>query len=177
MWNISRASYYADFITIPILGCVAAVTDVLYHGCPSLTAGLMFGLGVLLWTLAEYVLHRKVFHRMYRREHWIHHIRPAAFIGVPAWQSSGAFLMILGACWGSLGLDLGAGLFCGFAAGYWTYIWAHDQFHHGRLKPGTYWHRRYLAHKEHHDSGKEVNFGVVTGLWDVLLDTTPESVV
>ncbi len=170
MWNISRASYYADWFTIPMLGFTALFTDVSYHGITP-WAMLMFVFGAFLWTFIENAMHRWTFHRLYRKEHWIHHIRPGAYIGVPGWQTAGLFVLVLGGCWGSLGLDLGGGLFCGIASGYFLYIWAHDLFHHGRIKPGTYWARREAAHRVHHESGKEVNFGVVTPLWDMVLGT------
>lgn len=172
MWNISRVSYYADWVTIPILIYTALITDVSYHGLTYI-AVLMGVLGFILWTFVEYALHRWVFHRAYRKQHWIHHIRPAAFVGVPGWQTSLMLLLALGACWGSFGLDAGGGLFTGLAAGYGLYIWAHDLFHHGRVWPGGYWARREEDHKGHHAHGKEVNFGVVTPLWDVLLKTRP----
>lgn len=163
-------NYYADWITIPILGCAALFTDVLYHGI-GLPAVLMFVLGAFLWTVAEYIIHRWAFHRLYRHEHWIHHIRPHGYASLPGWQTGGLFAVVLGGCWGSLGLDAGGGLFCGLAGGYFTYIWMHNRFHHGRTTPGSYVARREAEHKIHHDSGKEVNFAVVTPLWDVLCGT------
>lgn len=170
MWNISRASYYSDFIVIPIL-LLAALTA-MHVTLPSLAAAAV---GAFMWTFIEYALHRWVFHRLYRHEHWIHHIRPGAFIGVPAWQTALAFLAVLGGCWGAFGVDVGGGLFMGIGGGYFLYIWLHDRFHHGSVVQGAdnYVSRREAVHRGHHDSGKEVNFGVVTSLWDVLLKTRP----
>lgn len=168
MWNISRASFYADWVSIPALLLLA-----LFAMTISLPALAAVAAGAFIWTFAEYALHRWAFHRLYRKEHWLHHIRPGAYIGVPGWQTGGLFTVILGGCWGSLGVDIGGGLFCGIAGGYFLYIWAHDRFHHGKTKPGTYWARREADHAGHHAHGKEVNFGVVTPLWDVLLKTRP----
>lgn len=170
MWNISRASYYADFITTPILMLLA-----LYTATITLPALAAVAVGAFIWTFVEYALHRWVFHRFYRKQHWIHHIRPGAFIGVPGWQSGLTLVLVLGGCWGSLGVDIGGGLFLGIAGGYMLYIWMHDQFHHGSViqGSGTYLSRREADHRAHHDHGKEVNFGVVTPLWDVLLKTRP----
>lgn len=170
MWNISRASYYSDFIVIPFLLLAA-----LYAMTITLPALAAVAVGAFIWTFVEYALHRWVFHRLYRREHWIHHIRPAAFIGVPAWQTGLAALAVLGGCWGGFGVDVGGGLFMGLGGGYLLYIWLHDTFHHGSVIQGSggYVARREADHREHHDHGKEVNFGVVTRLWDVLLKTRP----
>lgn len=174
MWNISRLNYYADWVTIPFLILAALFTDVLYHGV-TLFAILAAAFGYFAWTFVEYALHRWAFHRFYRKEHWIHHIRPGAYFGVPSWQTTAGWIAILGGCWGSLGIDIGGGLFVGLASGYLAYIVVHDRFHHGSIieGSGTYLSRRLADHRAHHDSGKEVNFGVVTPLWDVLLKTRP----
>lgn len=171
MWNISKASYYADWVTIPFLGCVALISDVSYRGGLPFITMLMFALGFALWSFVEYAAHRWIFHRAYRKEHWIHHIRPKAYVGVPAWQTGLLFLMALGGTTGGFGIDIGAGLFSGFCASYFLYIWAHDKFHHGATVPGSYWDRRRRSHDIHHARGIEANFGVVSPVWDVLLGT------
>jgi sterol desaturase/sphingolipid hydroxylase (fatty acid hydroxylase superfamily) len=176
MWNLSRASYYADFVTIPLLAAFALITDVSYHG---LTAAmiLMMLFGAFIWTFIEYALHRWLFHRKYRREHWVHHIAPARYIGVPPWQTFILFTLVMGGCLGSFGLDGGTGLFTGLAAGYFLYIWMHDKFHHrprplrGAWDGPSYWERREREHAMHHTKGIEANFGVVTPVWDMLLRT------
>lgn len=168
MHSLSPASYYADWVTIPFLVCSLLITDHLYHGLTAATA-LMFVLGFILWTFAEYGTHRWLFHRVFRREHWLHHIRPNAYVGVPSWQTSLVAIAVLGGCLG-FGLDLGTGLFTGLAVGYLVYFWAHDKFHHGVAKPG-YWARRQASHAMHHKHGIEANFGVVTPVWDMLLGT------
>lgn len=164
-------SYYADFVTIPIVGILALVADVSYHG---LTFALILAavVGFLAWSFVEYAMHRWLFHRTFRRDHWLHHFRPAAYVGVPSWQTTlgAAFLAVQ--LIGALDFDLGTGAFLGLAAGYLLYIFAHDRFHHGRLglRPG-YWHERRIAHLLHHAKGQEVNFGVASPAWDMLLGT------
>lgn len=172
MWTISKASYYGDWLTIPILCLIALASDIAYHGV-TFAAVAAFFVGVFIWSFVEYVMHRWVFHRLYRREHWIHHIRPGAYVGVPAWQTTIIFTLVLGGCLGSLGANVGAGLFLGIASGYLLYIWAHDRFHNGALfTPGSYWDDRACCHQAHHDREHfEMNFGVVTPAWDMLLGT------
>jgi sterol desaturase/sphingolipid hydroxylase (fatty acid hydroxylase superfamily) len=171
MAKLTRASYYVDWVTIPFLGLGTLIADVLYHGLTVLAlAMLVFGL--VLWTFAEYATHRWLFHRVFRREHWIHHIRPSSYDGVPAWQSNLIALLVLGGCIGSFGLDAGAGLFAGIAAGYVLYIWAHDRFHHfPHTFRSVYWQGQERNHEMHHKRGIEANFGVVTPAWDMLLGT------
>lgn len=171
MWNLTRAGYYADFVTIPFLAIFALISDVSYHGV-TLAMLCFAALGFLLWTFIEYATHRWIFHWSYRREHWMHHIRPGGYTGVPSWQTSLGALMALGGCLGSFGLDIGTGLFVGVAGGYFLYIWAHDRFHHGPIPlPGTYWFNRMRAHDVHHSRGVEANFAVVSPFWDVIFRT------
>lgn len=173
-WRISKTSYYADWITIPIIALGVLIADVSYRGL-TLLSPLMFALGALAMSFVEYGSHRWAFHnpKLFRRDHWIHHIRSADYVGVPAWQTFLAFVFLLAAAWGSAGLDIGGSFFVGFCAYYFTYIAAHDGFHHGELGLSTdgFWHNRRKAHLVHHAKGREVNFGVVTPWWDMLFGT------
>lgn len=174
-WRLSATSYYADWVTVPILGISALTADVWYHGVTRFTL-LGFLLGALIMSFIEYGTHRWAFHNpnLYRREHFLHHIRPADYIGVPGWHTVFYFVLALGGCVGSFGLDFGAGLFAGLCAAYLTYIISHDRFHHGSLgteESGGYWHRQARRHFLHHEKGVEANFGVSSPLWDILLGT------
>lgn len=172
MWNLSRLAYYADFVTIPFLAIVALISDVWYHGVTVAMLGFLV-LGFLLWTFMEYAIHRWLFHHVFRREHWFHHTHPAAYSTLPAsWQTGLVALAALSGCLGEFGLDIGAGLFAGIAAGYILYLWAHDRFHHGPIPlPDTYWFNRMCAHDIHHSRGIEANFAVVSPFWDVIFKT------
>lgn len=150
------------------------MTDVSYHGIGTITF-FGFALGALAMSFVEYGVHRWMFHnpKVYRAEHWVHHIRPTDYVGVPSWQSNLALILLLITMWGSCGLDFGSGFFIGFACYYLAYIMSHDGFHHGRFglnSPG-YWHRRRVAHLMHHAKGVELNFGVASPIWDMLLGT------
>lgn len=174
MWQISKASYYADWVTIPFLVLCIIVSDVSYHSASMLAAGA-FLLGVGAMSFIEYGMHRWMFHnpRLYRREHWAHHLRPSDYVGIPGWQTGIYFLIALAVMVTALGLDFGGGLFIGVALYYLAYIVTHDRFHHGDLGllGNGYWARRRRAHLRHHQRGEEVNFGVASHWWDVLLGT------
>lgn len=174
-WRISAASYYADWVTIPILGLAALLTNVLYHGLTWLSP-LAFLLGALVMSFIEYGVHRWAFHnpKLYRREHFLHHTRPADYVGVPSWQTGLYFLLALGGSIGSFGLDLGASFFVGLCTYYLAYIISHNYYHHGRLGrayPGNYWDRQARRHFMHHEKGVEANFGVACPMWDMILGT------
>jgi sterol desaturase/sphingolipid hydroxylase (fatty acid hydroxylase superfamily) len=165
MFDLSRAGYYADFILMPafLLALVAADLGIAVVGAA--------GGGLLLWTLAEYLLHRFVFHHapILRAEHDRHHNEPAGYIGV----SSIATVPSLVSLWlGARYLFGGVGdaAIFGFITGYVAYIVVHDRFHHGNLRPGELLYQAHHRHALHH-RGSELNFGVTVPWWDMMFGT------
>lgn len=177
-WFMSRTSYYADFVIVPIL-CIVAAVAYYASGSDHIIKALGFAiLGFTAWTLVEYVVHRWVFHRIYRKEHWAHHKIPEAFIGVKPWQTTGAFIIGYAVIIQLLGMAAGTGAYVGFLLSYLTYIMWHDQIHHsfvGIARPGNYWDRQARRHQIHHRTGKEVNFGIVSPMWDYVFGTFEEA--
>ncbi|GLS44352.1 sterol desaturase family protein [Methylobacterium brachythecii] len=153
---MSRLAYYADFVTMPVLALVLiALGDATMHGVIA---------GILLWTLAEYVLHRWAFHALpfFKPAHDEHHAKPSGRTGVTSWHSLAVF--------GGLALVLPAGILAGFVIGYLAYITAHHAVHHWRIAPGHLLYALKLRHNAHH-RGVEANFGVVTTVWDRVFGT------
>jgi dihydroceramide fatty acyl 2-hydroxylase len=144
--------------------------------------GLALGLaGLLLWTLAEYVLHRYLFHyigpRLWQRRmhfvlHGVHHDFP---------QDTGRLVMPLGASIPLgvafyfafqllLGPVLVAPLFIGFALGYLAYDGTHYAIHHFRMSSRWgKWIKRH--HMVHHHTGANARWGVSSPLWDWVFGT------
>lgn len=169
-WAITKRSYYVDILLVPMLWLAA----LFYSG---LNERVLAGaaIGWFVWTFLEWAIHRFVFHRLYRKEHAAHHRWPDRFIGVPWYQTESIIVCVWLALVQSFSLYAGTGLWLGLVVGYYSYIIAHDRFHHGR--PDTwrgYWREQYERHAMHH-RGVEKNFGVTTRLWDVLLGTSKKS--
>jgi 4-hydroxysphinganine ceramide fatty acyl 2-hydroxylase len=170
-------------------GYVANVSLIAWMGSRALPAGrLALGWGQLvflaicglyLWTLAEYLLHRHVYHHLssfLSQGHGLHHAAPRALIGVPWYLTAVAVV----------GLNRGLSLLLDPAAvgvvmaaawsGYVFYCALHHLSHHGRLR--SRWlsgmRRHHLIHHAHPDC----NWGVTTPLWDHVFGTiyTPDSV-
>lgn len=145
--------------------------------------------GFLFWTLAEYVLHRYVFHLpltsrfnkfIYFQSHGIHHQYPDDFyrllmvppVSVPlAALFYALFTLALPAAWA-------ATLFAGFVAGYLAYDYTHFAVHFMKppraavLAPFTAWFKRARRrHMVHHFEQHEHGFGVSTSLWDHVFGT------
>jgi 4-hydroxysphinganine ceramide fatty acyl 2-hydroxylase len=143
-------------------------------------AGL-FMLGILLWTLLEYLIHRYIFHyepktRLGKRLHYIvhgvHHDYPndarrlvmPPSISIPlAFFFYGLFLLIFG--------RLAPGAFAGLIFGYVCYDMLHYATHHFPMKRGLWlWLKQY--HLRHHYKDDHVGYGISSPLWDYVFRTT-----
>jgi len=172
----SKLTYYADFVVYPavIVGLAAAgLAQGAWHNraewlCAQVT-------GFVIWTLAEYILHRSVLHKKtyFAPMHGEHHAAPLAYIGTPAWVS----VSVLSACvllpvWRWLGFAVADGLTVGVMTGYWWYGVVHHVIHHRANKSSpSYFNDLRAWHMRHHYSPKSGNFGVTTSIWDRVFGT------
>jgi sterol desaturase/sphingolipid hydroxylase (fatty acid hydroxylase superfamily) len=143
-------------------------------------AGL-FVLGILLWTLLEYLIHRYIFHyepkshlgkRLHYIVHGVHHDYPndarrlvmPPSISVPlAVLFYILFLLIFG--------HLAQGVFAGLVFGYICYDMLHYATHHFPMKRGFWlWLKQY--HLRHHYKDDDAGFGISSPLWDFVFGTT-----
>ena len=143
--------------------------------------------GLLLWTAAEYVLHRFVFHYQPRTPlgrrisflmHGVHHAQPRVktrlvmplMVSIPlALLFYGLFHLVI--TLGLRGAWLTAPMFSGFVIGYVCYDLTHYALHHVPFKRGI---GKYLrTHHMRHHTEWESRFGVSTPLWDYVLGTEP----
>jgi sterol desaturase/sphingolipid hydroxylase (fatty acid hydroxylase superfamily) len=138
---------------------------------PALLLLLAVG-GLFSWTLAEYLLHRYVYHQLpsfLSVGHGLHHASPRAQIGVPWWLTSvlvvATFLLV------SQMLDPAAvGVFmAGTWLGYVLYCVAHHGSHRWRLR-GRWFQNMRRRHLIHH-ARSEYNLGFTTALWDRVFGT------
>lgn len=156
----SAGSYYADFYITPVLMLAA-----LGFAGPHVARFLALALAAFItWSFTEYWIHRALFHHVFKRSHDLHHIRPRGFDAAPWWLTLLVQLLLALALIGGLG-TVGAGLFLGLEGGYLAYIVAHDRIHHGPKATRGWWRKAARRHAIHH-RGLEVNFGVITAVWD-----------
>lgn len=185
----SPGAYRADFALYGLAS--AALTLTLLLGAPRAQAGLWLGLallGLLAWTLAEYLLHRFVLHGMppFRRWHDDHHRRPKALMGAPTVLSAALFVggVFLPAWWLS-GLWPACALSAGMVSGYLAYALTHHATHHARSHNAWVlrrkrWHALHHApHRPrqpalpHTPPPQTGHFGVTSGFWDAVFRTAP----
>ncbi len=147
------------------------------------TAGL-FVVGVLIWSITEYLLHRFVFHwendsavgrRIHFLLHGVHHDYPndKDRLVMPLGASLPLGVIFYGIYYFTVGPVLGEPLYAGMALGYMAYDGTHYAVHHfkQRTRLGR-WVRRH--HMLHHHADHDGGFGVSSPLWDLVFRTMPE---
>jgi sterol desaturase/sphingolipid hydroxylase (fatty acid hydroxylase superfamily) len=144
--------------------------------------------GLFLWTLVEYTMHRFVFHfpphtpwqeRVSFLFHGVHHAQPQSKtrLVMPPAVSIPLALILYGIVYGVVGLLLGARLwvapmFAGLLIGYLVYDMLHYATHHFKVNWGWFRYvRRY--HMHHHTQTPNMRFGVSSPLWDIVFGTKP----
>lgn len=154
----------------------------------SLTATSVAGFfmaGLLFWSLAEYLLHRYLFHleegvfpgsgRLAYILHGIHHeypndaqrtLMPLAPKVIFTAVFLGLYMMILGA--------EGTFFASGFTFGYYVYSIMHYSIH--RFKAPKFLKPLWEHHHRHHHLDEEKAFGVSSTFWDHIFGTMPEKI-
>ena len=165
---------------LPVIGCMLYVS-LWQRQFAVVTVGVLFLLGILLWTLLEYLIHRYIFHyepktglgkRLHYIIHGVHHDYPndgrrlvmPPSISVPlAFLFYGVFLLIFG--------HLTPSVFAGLVFGYLCYDMLHYATHHFPMKRGVWlWLKQY--HLRHHYKDDQVGYGISSPLWDYVFRTT-----
>ncbi len=148
----------------------------------TLTIAGLFIIGMFSWTLAEYLLHRFIFHFEPRTSigfkiqfmiHGVHHQYPQdpkRLVMPPAVSLTLAVIF-----WYAFKFSLGIyafAFFPGFVAGYIVYDMTHYAIHHFKPPKNKL---RYLwkHHLQHHYKAPNRAFGVSSPLWDYVFGTTP----
>jgi sterol desaturase/sphingolipid hydroxylase (fatty acid hydroxylase superfamily) len=150
---------------------------------------LVWLLGLFIWTLSEYVLHRFLFHypastprqeRIFFLFHGVHHAQPRSKtrLVMPPVLSIPLAAVFYGLFWLVLDVLLGRSflvgpMFAGFISGYLTYDMLHYSIHHFQMRTG-YWKMIRRHHMHHHFQTPNQRFGVSSPLWDHVFGTYPE---
>ena len=141
--------------------------------------------GLLLWTLTEYWLHRKLFHwdpdhpighRLHFIIHGVHHDHPndRMRLVMPPGASIPLAALFFGLFWAIFGLPTAYPMFAGFLIGYLTYDYMHYYLHHfvPKSKRGKALREQ---HMRHHFQDHRYGFGVSSPLWDIVFRTLPRT--
>ncbi len=182
-------------VTVIVLWLPIAVALIVYAAAHASATGfpafipLGIIIGLFLWTLAEYTLHRFLFHhkptsprqeRIFFLFHGIHHAQPQVKtrlvmplpVSVPtALLFYGLFYLIVGVLFGAL--QWVAPLMSGFLFGYLAYDLTHYATHHFAMRSG---YAKYIKryHMQHHYKDPGTRFGVSSPVWDWVFGTAGE---
>ena len=140
----------------------------------------LFLLGLFLWSLVEYAMHRWVFHyeptsrwgkQLHFLLHGVHHDYPqdAKRLVMPPVVSIPLALGFYGIFLGIFG-RLAPAAFAGLIFGYLCYDMIHYAAHHFSMKKGVWlWLKQY--HMRHHYKDDHAGYGVSSPLWDHVFRT------
>ena len=183
--HISPVTIVVLWLPIAVLLIVYAVTNAPASGLPTFIP-LGFLIGLFLWTLAEYTLHRFLFHhkptsawqeRIFFLFHGIHHAQPQVKtrlvmplpVSIPmAALFFGLFYLILAVLFKAP--QWLAPLMSGFLVGYLVYDLTHYATHHIPMRSG---YAKYIKryHMQHHYKDPNTRFGVSSPVWDWVFRT------
>lgn len=142
---------------------------------------LYLALGIFVWSAAEYVLHRYIFHfvpktkwglRLHFIFHGVHHDYPRDSKRLVMVPSVSLPLAVIFYSLFSLFLSPAHlySFFAGFVLGYLFYDMTHYAIHHANFK-SPFWKKIKQHHMLHHYDDPSKGYGVSSALWDKILDS------
>jgi len=147
--------YYLDFALFPPLALGLALYDARSLGWVALC-----GLGILIWTLAEYWTHRVILHGpLWHATHERHHRVPREHVEIIWWYAPLGFFLLF---W-----LVPIAILVGLMLGYCVYLAMHHAAHH---LPSSWLAANRRRHAHHHLLTR-VNFGISSPLWDHVFRT------
>ena len=172
--------------TVPLYIYIPVICYFLYKAIVdfSLSFGTIISLvliGIVVWTLAEYTLHRFIFHfpakskfgkKIHFIFHGVHHDYPSdsrrlvmpPSVSIPL---AVLFFLLFQLIFGSI---LVAPFFIGFIVGYLFYDMTHYAVHHFNIR-NKMWLALKKHHIRHHFENPNLGYGVSSPLWDEIIGT------
>lgn len=175
--RLGTVGYHADlFAGLLCCGalCAIAMMEGPWFGRVEWTIWLM--IGVVLWTLVEYGVHRWLYHGVgfFIRLHDAHHHEPHAYIGAPPLLGVALIFLVIYLPIVSISSSVASGVTAGMLVGYAAYQVVHHATHFWRPDRGSYLYRVRLHHSVHHYHQELGNFGITTAFWDQVFGTAVE---
>jgi sterol desaturase/sphingolipid hydroxylase (fatty acid hydroxylase superfamily) len=175
-------------ISVPLLIFYTASAGLVYYGSTHSSLGwtkllAVFGVGFMLFTLVEYLVHRHVFHMLPTSKikewvaynfHGVHHDYPKdkSRLVMPPLVSVILATILFSACYFVIG-DWAYGFLPGFLSGYASYLAVHYIVHAFR-PPKNVFKVLWIHHGIHHYKDDTVAYGVSSPFWDWVFGTMPK---
>lgn len=172
--GLSKVPFFVPLIVyVPVI-TYFSYTSISDHGFLPFMGCLV--LGLFIWTLTEYILHRFVFHfypssewgkRIHFIFHGVHHDYPndAKRLVMPPSASiplALGFYFLFKWLLSPMMLD---GFFAGFIFGYLCYDMTHYLLHHAQFQ-NSFWKKLKQQHMLHHYDDSTKKYGVTSDIWD-----------
>ncbi len=149
---------------------------------PHYLIGLLFLSGLLVFTLAEYLMHRYVFHmsthtttraKLQYTIHGVHHEYPKdkERLAMPPLLSITLAIVLLGISYVFIN-EYAFAFLPGFVLGYAGYLFVH-YITHVYAPPKNAFRQLWIHHSLHHYKAGNRAFGVSSPLWDYVFGTMP----
>jgi sterol desaturase/sphingolipid hydroxylase (fatty acid hydroxylase superfamily) len=167
----TRVNYWLEPVVDAALGGILLAAALRRH-LPAANAVLLLVLGLFVFSLMEYVVHRWVFHgppQPMARGHASHHLDPLGYEALPFFVPALVLAAVTGLCALIMPVPDAWALASGIAFGYVGYGIGHFTIHHRRFRHPLV--RRWAARHHIHHHHPERNFGVTSALWDTLFRT------
>ena len=167
--------FFLDFLVHPPIILASIAWGLYINQTHSIWLALaMVPVGVLTWTLVEYLVHRFILHRIpgLQDMHQAHHNETQELIGTPTPVSLPLLLLVV--LWPmtyALGTSLALLWFAGFLIGFIAYTFVHYAVHHLSSGGWSWMKQLKFQHNVHHHGTSNQNFGVSTALWDHVFRT------
>ncbi|KAK9892311.1 hypothetical protein WA026_019114 [Henosepilachna vigintioctopunctata] len=152
---------------------------------PTVPSVLSLFVGIIIWTLIEYSLHRWIFHMkisgnskiliyIHFAIHGLHHKVPfdpkrLVFPPLPAAGIAFALYHLVAGCFPEYNRLL---VFSGGLTGYVIYDMIHFYLHYGAPKENTYLYNLKRYHNHHHFHHHDNGYGISSMAWDIVFGTT-----
>ncbi len=169
--RMSTVAFHLDYFLYPPV--LLVFLGAALRGQSIFAAALLFILGLAVWTLAEYFLHRYALHHLpyFSKFHQAHHEEPHAMIGAPTlFTLLFFFVTTFVPIWFFLNASIACAVFAGFLAGYVCFGAVHQAVHHSKSQSRLMRYFKKL-HAIHHHGNSSKNFGVTTNFWDHVFGT------
>ncbi len=186
--HISPVAVVVIWLPIALFFLIRAIVQAPAGGFPA-SIPLGFLLGLFLWTISEYLLHRFLFHMPVKGQkaerivflfHGVHHAQPQMktrlvmppVVSIPlAAIFFGLFYVIFAFLFQAP--QWVSPVFSGFIIGYLIYDLTHYATHHFPMRSGYLkFIKRY--HMQHHYKTPNKRFGVSSPIWDKVFNTYPK---
>ena len=169
------------YIYIPVI-LIMMYLSIFTYKLSVLNIAVLFLAGIFTWTLAEYVLHRYVFHFNAKSEfgkkihfmfHGVHHDYPSDSkrLVMPPSVSIPLAVLFFFLFRLIIGEFMMLPFFAGFILGYLFYDITHYAIHHFNMH-SKFWLAIKNHHMLHHYQDEYKGYGVSTPFWDLIFGTT-----